>query len=376
MAINMEELLRAFGRPNVVEVGQVPQPPAVLPQPVRAPVTAQAPMQAPQAAQRPRGLLGGFFGPEGRDARSRLAIGLEGLAMNPNQALIGQLQQGIESRATSAQKNATIEWLRSRGRDDLAAALEAGASPQDVLAEAMRPAAGAERGVVVGGNVVDPITGEIIYQGPVQSTEQPVPAGFLVLDLQARAAGFSPRAEGGDGSYEDFMATRGAGMAAEARAIGEQRGAAIAGAPVDLATADETLRLVEGVRQDPGLDIGTGGTSFLNVVPGSPGYDFQNRVNQLLSGGFLTAIDQLRGMGSLSNAEGQTATRAISRMDTATSKPAFLDALADYENIVRIGRERAAARIPQPVAPAGGAPAVGAPAGATIRYDENGNRMP
>jgi hypothetical protein len=95
-------------------------------------------MQAPQAAQRPRGLLGGFFGPEGRDARSRLAIGLEGLAMNPNQALIGQLQQGIESRATSAQKNATIEWLRSRGHDDLAAALEAGASPQDVLAEAMR----------------------------------------------------------------------------------------------------------------------------------------------------------------------------------------------------------------------------------------------
>jgi hypothetical protein len=333
-------------------------------------------MQAPQAAQRPRGLLGGFFGPEGRDARSRLAIGLEGLAMNPNQALIGQLQQGIETRATSAQKNATIEWLRSRGHDDLAAALEAGASPQDVLAEAMRPAAAAERGVVVGGNVVDPITGEIIYQGPAQSTEQPVPAGFLVLDLQARAAGFSPRAEGGDGSYEDFMATRGAGMAAEARAIGEQRGAAIAGAPVDLATADETLRLIEGVRQDPGLDIGTGGTSFLNVVPGSPGYDFQNRVDQLLSGGFLAAIDQLRGMGALSNAEGQTATRAISRMDTATSKPAFLEALSDYENIVRMGRERAAARVPQPVDPAGGAPAVGAPAGATIRYDENGNRMP
>jgi hypothetical protein len=126
MAINMEELLRAFGRPNVVEVGSVPQPPAMLPQPARAPVAAQAPMQAPQAAQRPRGLLGGFFGPEGRDARSRLAIGLEGLAMNPNQALIGQLQQGIESRETSAQRNKTVDWLRSRGHDDLAAALETG----------------------------------------------------------------------------------------------------------------------------------------------------------------------------------------------------------------------------------------------------------
>jgi hypothetical protein len=58
--------------------------------------------------------------------------------MNPNQALIGQLQQGIETRATASQKNATIEWLRSRGHDDLAAALEAGASPQDVLGESMQ----------------------------------------------------------------------------------------------------------------------------------------------------------------------------------------------------------------------------------------------
>ena len=357
MAINMEELLRAFGRPNVVEVGSVPQPPAVLPQPVRTPVAAQAPMQAPQAAQRPRGLLGGFFGPEGRDARSRLAIGLEGLAMNPNQALIGQLQQGIESRETAAQRNATIEWLLSRGRDDLAAALEAGASPQDVLAEAMRPAAEAERGVVVGGNVVDPITGEIIYQGPVQSTEPLAPAAFIAMDLQAKAAGFEP----GTPQYQEFMATRGAGMAAEARVIGEQRGAGIAGAPVDVATADETLRLIEGVRQDPGLDIGTGMTSIANIVPGTPGYDFQNRVDQLLSGGFLTAIDQLRGMGSLSNAEGQTATRAISRMDAATSKTAFLEALSDYENVVRIGRERASTRIQQPAPPAAGAPAGGMP---------------
>ena len=148
MAINMEELLRAFGRPNVVEVGRVPQPPATLPQPARAPMAApapmQAPMQAPQAAERPRGLLGGFFGPEGRDARSRLAIGLEGLAMNPNQALIGQLQEGIESRATASQKNATIEWLRSRGHDDLAAALEGGLPAADALRIAMQPAAKSE----------------------------------------------------------------------------------------------------------------------------------------------------------------------------------------------------------------------------------------
>jgi hypothetical protein len=220
--------------------------------------------------------------------------------------------------------------------------------------------------VVVGGNVVDPVTGQIIYQGPAQSTEPLAPAAFVAMDLQAKAAGFEP----GTPQYQEFMATRGAGMAAEARAIGEQRGAAIAGAPIDVATADTTLQLIESVRQDPGLDIGTGLTSAANIVPGSPGYDFQNRVDQLLSGGFLTAIDQLRGMGALSNAEGQTATRAISRMDTATSKTAFLDALSDYENVVRMGRERASTRIQQPAPPAAGAPASGAPAGGMPSDDD------
>ena len=86
------------------------------------------------------GLLGGFFGPQGRDARSRLAIGLEGMTLNPNQALIGQLQQGIESRETAAQKNATVQWLRSRGREDLAAAMEGGLPAADALKIAMTPA--------------------------------------------------------------------------------------------------------------------------------------------------------------------------------------------------------------------------------------------
>lgn len=109
-------------------------------QPASAPMAA--PMQAAPAPapQQQRGLLGGFFGPEGRDARARLAIGLEGLTMRPNQALIGQLQQGIERRETAAQKNATAEWLRSRGREDLAAAMEGGLPAADALRIAMQPA--------------------------------------------------------------------------------------------------------------------------------------------------------------------------------------------------------------------------------------------
>jgi len=289
-----------------------------------------------------------------------LALAFNSLRMNPDQGLAAMVGQRQEMRGEEKAANRTAQWLSSIGRDDLAQAMLAGSlDPKSAAAIAMQPAAGPERGVVVGGNVVNPLTGDVIYQGPEQSTEPLAPAAFIAMDLQAKAAGFEP----GTPQYQEFMATRGAGMAAEARAIGEQRGAAIAGAPVDVATADTTLQLIESVRQDPGLDVGTGATSVANIVPGTPGYDFQNRVNQLLSGGFLTAIDQLRGMGALSNSEGQTATRAISRMDTATSKNAFLDALSDYENVVRVGRERAAARVPQSAAPAVGAPAGSAPLG-------------
>lgn len=134
--------MRAFGRPmnpNVQPVQDM-RIQGMAPQPARAPAAAPTPAQAPAPTPERRGLLGGFFGPEGRDARARLAIALEGMTMNPNEALIGELQRGIQSRETAAQKNATVEWLKSRGREDLAAAIEGGLPAADALRIAMEPA--------------------------------------------------------------------------------------------------------------------------------------------------------------------------------------------------------------------------------------------
>jgi hypothetical protein len=108
---------------------------------MRAGIGANTPMPMPaQAAPQRQGLLGGFFGPEGRDARSRLAIALEGLTMNPNQAMIGQLQSGIESREEQRQKNASLEWLRSRNRNDLADAVLGGLPIAEAIRIASTPA--------------------------------------------------------------------------------------------------------------------------------------------------------------------------------------------------------------------------------------------
>lgn len=172
------------------------------------------------------------------------------------------------------------------------------------------------------------------------------PAAFTALDMQAKAAGLEP----GTPEYQTFMATRGAGMAAEAKAKGEASAAAEIAAPADVATADRTLTYIDEVRKHPGLSMGTGVSSVFNSVPGTSGRDFDNRVKQLTSGAFLTAIDEMRGMGALSNTEGQTATAAITRMDTSTSEEEFLAALRDYEDIVKLGRGRASGRMKGPTA--------------------------
>lgn len=115
--------------------------------------------------------------------------------------------------------------------------------------------------------------------------------------------------------------------------------------------------LVADIRNDPNLGWGTGFSSYGNSVRGTGGYDFQNKVNQAKSGAFLTAIQQMRGLGALSNAEGDAATRAVTRLNTSTSEKEFVSALDDYERIIDQAMARAQGRMgdrtlkgPQPTA--------------------------
>lgn len=117
----------------------------------------------------------------------------------------------------------------------------------------------------------------------------------------------------------------------------------------DIQAGQNALDILGQIEKHPGLDLGTGATSLANRVPGTTGYDFQNIVEQAKSGAFLAAIQQMRGLGALSNTEGAAATSAVTRMDTATSKDAFLKALSDYRKIVQQGIDRAKTNSKAPV---------------------------
>ena len=376
MAFDIEQIRRSLGMPGLrtIEVAPAPQPPAVLPQPVRAPVAAQAPMQAPQAAPRPRGLLGGFFGPEGRDARSRLAIGLEGLAMNPNQALIGQLQQGIESRETSAQKNATIEWLLLRGRDDLAAAMEGGLPAADALRIAMEPAAQPEIREVDGRLLSvspDGTVRELYGSAPTPDPQSAIAKleadrrSGLINDeqykagLQALAPTGTSISVGPDGQLQF---TQGVGVGGT--------GAPTVGQVYNPNEIQSVIGMIDQIATDPNLASVVGQKALLvgggnkisdmnltqRIAYGQEGLGLIERIGQLQSNAWLSARQMLKGGGAITDYESQKAEAAVARLERPKSKEEFTQALKDLRDAITDGEAKLRAQQGGALAPGGGMP--------------------
>jgi len=125
------------------------------------------------------------------------------------------------------------------------------------------------------------------------------------------------------------------------KAEGTVVGATKAALPAIRSTATTIKNMIADVKNDDYRGRGTGLTSVFNNVPATGGYDFQRKVDQLKGQSFLQAIQQMQGFGALSNQEGQTATAAISRLDTAQSEEAFDKALADLEQIIDRGVAKA-----------------------------------
>jgi hypothetical protein len=164
--------------------------------------------------------------------------------------------------------------------------------------------------------------------------------GYRIYDKSGNVKDLDP---GGDRRFASpfdkaFLANKG-------KEEGEFAGTAANAAVGDIAAAESALAVIGEIKNHPYKSRGTGFTSNFNGVAGTGGMDFQNVVKQAKSQAFLVAIEQLRGMGALSNAEGETATAAANRLNTATSEGQFDQDLAVYESIVRQGLERSKANL-------------------------------
>lgn len=313
-----------------------------------------------------------------RNALMGLSAGF--LSGDPGAAMIGAMQgMGIDRQyAMDAQekakeqqsKNATLEWLRSSGYNDLVSAVESGGlDVSTAWGEALKrqqPGYGQENLTANQRDFMfaqeNPGFGDFLGQGS-GSTEfglQPIwfqrPDGTYGYGVQGKDGTFKEVDTGGNTMLDprSLNFERGFGSAS-----GKASGEATAAAPGDIAAGQAALDLIGQIRSSPELGWATGTSAGLggNAIPGTGRYGFQNLVDQAKSGAFLTAVQEMRGLGALSNTEGQAATQAITRINTALSTEDFLKALADYEAIVMRGMQRAQARLQgggqQPVSGAG-----------------------
>jgi hypothetical protein len=99
----------------------------------------------------------------------RLTLALNSLRMRPDQGLAQAVMARQEQRSQERQANRTAEWLASMGRTDLAQAIATGAldaRSAAVIAMTPEPVQPPVEGKVVGNNLVNPYTGQVIYEGP------------------------------------------------------------------------------------------------------------------------------------------------------------------------------------------------------------------
>jgi hypothetical protein len=167
---------------------------------------------------------------------------------------------------------------------------------------------------------------------------------------------------------------------ARGKVIAENKVAAELALPGALATAEQTLTLIDemigdakvskdgkewevpkgGRKPAPGFESYVGMTlmPFARFAEGSPAAGYERRQLQVEGKTFLEAYESLRGGGAITVIEGAKGEQAISRMNKAQSEVEYIKAARELQEVVRNGVERA--RKKAGVAAGGGGAAGGA----------------
>lgn len=110
--------------------------------------------------------------------------------------------------------------------------------------------------------------------------------------------------------------------------------------PANPTSAASMLNSIEGILSDPALDTATGLLSFMQAVPGTPQRRVGARIRQLDGQAFLQAFENLKGGGQITEIEGQKATQAIGRLDSAQRTEDYVQALTELKDILSVAAQR------------------------------------
>lgn len=121
------------------------------------------------------------------------------------------------------------------------------------------------------------------------------------------------------------------------------------GAQAQIDSAQHALNTIASLRADPLMKKSTGnylagiGTvmgRLLGSVPGTENKDFRGQLESLKSQVFLPAVQQVKGMGALSNAEGEKLTAAVASLDADMKPNSLLNALGVVERYMTKGLQK------------------------------------
>ena len=110
-----------------------------------------------------------------------------------------------------------------------------------------------------------------------------------------------------------------------------------------LATLDGTLETLDRLDQHPGLKRSVGILSATPTVPGSAAADFEAELNAFKSQAFLSKVSEMKGMGALTEAEGNKLVSAVGALDPKMGEKSFRASLARIKSSFQAARRRAGA---------------------------------
>jgi hypothetical protein len=107
-------------------------------------------------------------------------------------------------------------------------------------------------------------------------------------------------------------------------------------------TVTQDGKQVEGRKPAAGFGLAVGaGLPRWAVMGGSDTAGFLTRLDQIKDKTFLQAFESLKGGGQITQIEGEKATSALNRMNTAQSEVEFIKAAREFEENLRTGMELA-----------------------------------
>lgn len=183
--------------------------------------------------------------------------------------------------------------------------------------------------------------------GPVKPGAMPAPA------MAPAVAGVPPATTlpAGQRPTMTQMDTQATIAKETAEAVGKDIGVTAANFGKAKDSAMVLINQAQSLVDDPGFSVSVGASvqPGFQFIPGTDKATWMAKKEEVVGKTFLTAIEQLKGFGALSDQEGRAATAAISRLNnTDQNEESYKAAVKELQDIVKRGVDRNAEKLGKP----------------------------